>query len=119
MYKKPHYTTSLIACNRLREGETIEGKVTRILANKEPIKDGSPLIYTDKKDGINPAYNIRTDRFELAADAMDKVNRSKEAKRDDIMKPKSEKKEETKVIEMKNDSKAESVDGGAAEIQSK
>ena len=62
-------------------GETIECKVRRILNNKEPITDGAPVIYTDRKDGVLPAYNIRTDRFELAVDAMDYVSKSKLAER--------------------------------------
>ena len=98
MYKTPKYRHSLIQCNRLKEGESIELKVKRLIANKEPIKDGSPIIYTDRKDGVNPAYNIKTDRFEIAADAMDKVHRSKEAKRDEVAKG-----VEGKIIDMKKD----------------
>lgn len=56
------------------EGETIEQKIKRILDENEPIKDGAPIIYTDKKDGVLPAYNIRTDRWAIAIDAMDKVS---------------------------------------------
>lgn len=63
------------------EGESIENKVNRILINKEPITDGAPLIYTNRKDGVLPGYNIRTDRFDVAIDAMDKVAKSKLAKR--------------------------------------
>lgn len=63
------------------EGESIEAKVTRIVLNKEPIKDGAPLIYTDRKDGVLPGYDIRTDRFEVAVEAMDKITKSKIAKR--------------------------------------
>lgn len=67
-------------------GETIEEKVERIVANKEPITDGAPEIFTERKDGIIPGYNIRTDRFEVAAEAMDKVTRSKIASRDRVAK---------------------------------
>lgn len=63
------------------EGESIEAKVTRLILNKEPIKDSAPLIYTDRKDGVLPGYDIRTDRFEIAIDAMDKITKSKIAKR--------------------------------------
>ncbi len=63
-------------------GETIEQKVERMISNKEPIKDGAPLVYTDRNDGVQGAYNIRTDRFEVAADYMDKLHKSKTAKRD-------------------------------------
>ena len=91
MYAKPLYQKTLIKCDRTLEGETIEKKVKRLVANKEPIKDGSPIIYTDKKDGVQPQYNVRTDRFELACEAMDKVHRSKEASSDNV----------AKVIDMK------------------
>ncbi|MEM0173216.1 MAG: hypothetical protein QXI16_01765 [Sulfolobaceae archaeon] len=39
------------------------------------------MIYTNRKDGVLPGYNIRTDRFDVAIDAMDKVAMSKLAKR--------------------------------------
>lgn len=64
------------------EGESIENKMERITTNKEPIKDGAPRIYTERKEGVIAAYNIRTDRFEIAAEAMDKVQASIQAKRD-------------------------------------
>lgn len=35
-----------------------------------------PTIYTEKKDGVQPEFDIRTDRFEIAIDAMDKINQS-------------------------------------------
>lgn len=59
------------------EGEAIEIKVARITQNKEPITDGAPIIYTEKKDGVLPAYNIRTDRFDIALDAMSKIEKSR------------------------------------------
>ena len=63
------------------EGESIENKVNRILINKEPITDGAPLIYTKRADGVLPGYNIRTDRFDVAIEAMDKVSKSRLTKR--------------------------------------
>ena len=36
-----------------------------------------PTIYTEKKDGVLPEYDIRTDRFEVAIEAMDKINQQK------------------------------------------
>ena len=67
--------------NNSIQGETLETKVKRITELKEPITDGSPIIYTDRKEGVKAEYNIRTDRFDIALDAMDKVNRSNLAKR--------------------------------------
>lgn len=61
-------------------GESIENKVRRITENNEPITDGAPIIYTNRDDGVLPAYNIRTDRFEIAQAAMDAVNQANLAK---------------------------------------
>lgn len=64
------------------EGETIETKVNRIVNNGEPITDGAPIIYTERKNGVLPEYDIRTDRWDIAIDAMDKVNMDRFAKRE-------------------------------------
>lgn len=61
-------------------GETIENKVRRITENNEPITDGAPIIYTNRDDGVLPAYNIRTDRWDIAQAAMDAVNQANLAK---------------------------------------
>ena len=61
-------------------GETIEAKVRRITENNEPITDGAPIIYTNRDDGVLPAYNIRTDRWDIAQQAMDAVNQANLAK---------------------------------------
>lgn len=84
MYKKtaPERTSFMVPKDKAYKGETIEQKIQRIVNNKEPIKDGAPIIFTDRKDGVNPAHDIRTDRFEVALDAMDKVTKSHTAKRE-------------------------------------
>ncbi len=61
-------------------GESLENKVRRITENNEPITDGAPIIYTNREDGVLPAYNIRTDRWEIAQQAMDAVNQANLAK---------------------------------------
>lgn len=61
-------------------GESIENKVRRITENNEPITDGAPIIYTNRDDGVLPAYNIRTDRFDIAQAAMEAVNQANLAK---------------------------------------
>lgn len=63
-----------------QDGETIETKVKRITENNEPITDGAPIIYTSREDGVLPAYNIRTDRWEIAQAAMDAINQANLAK---------------------------------------
>ena len=52
---------SSLYINQSYEGESIESKVERIVTNNEPISDGAPLIYTDRKEGVLPQYDIRTD----------------------------------------------------------
>ena len=58
-------------------GETIETKVERVTANNEPITDGAEIVYTEKKNGVMPEYNVRTDKWEIAQKAMDSVHASK------------------------------------------
>ena len=67
------------------EGESIEAKVERITQTNEPISDGAPIIFTEKKDGVRPEYDIRTDKWDLAQSAMDKVNGTKIAKSKEYM----------------------------------
>ena len=86
MYKQNKHQQTTLKVNKAYQGETIEMKINRILNNKEPITDGAPLIYTERRDGVNPAYDIRTDRWEIAVDAMDKVNKSKQAQREQRLK---------------------------------
>lgn len=72
--KKP--TTSyggLITVNNCYEAEGLEEKLRRITETNEPIEDVSPIIYTDKKNGVMPEYNIKTDRFEVAMEAVGKI----------------------------------------------
>lgn len=62
------------------EGETIEQKVKRVVETKEPIDDTAPLIFTPKENGVIAAYNIRTDRWEIAQNAMDAKYKAEIAK---------------------------------------
>lgn len=78
---KPFFFPTLPKTNyEFQEGESIEQKVCRITENNEPITDGAPIIYTNRDDGVLPAYNIRTDRWEIAQAAMDAVNQANLAK---------------------------------------
>ncbi len=81
-YREAVYVISKIGGVEKVEGETIEQKMERVLENKEPITDGAPEIFTEKKNGVGAAYNIRTDRWEIACEAMDKVSGSIQAKRE-------------------------------------
>ena len=61
----------------LVEGERLELKIDRMTQNNEPIGDSAPLIYTPRKDGVIAAYDIRTDKWDIALDAMEKVNKTR------------------------------------------
>lgn len=80
-YGKINIRKSGIKRNVSVEGERLETKIERIVTNKEPIKDGAPIIYTEREEGVISAYNIKTDRWEIAAEAMDTVSKSETAKR--------------------------------------
>lgn len=78
---KPSFFPKPIKTNyEYQLGESIEEKVRRITENNEPITDGAPIIYTNREDGVLPAYNIRTDRWDIAQAAMDAVNQANLAK---------------------------------------
>lgn len=83
-YSKAEPNNGRLDSVEIYEGETIEKKVARITLTNEPITDTAPIIYTEKKDGVLPAYNIRTDRFDLAIDAMDKIEMERIAKKNQI-----------------------------------
>lgn len=63
--------------NEDKEGEEIITKIRRILDENEPLTDGAPLIYTPKEKGVIAEYNIRTDKWEIAMGAMDRVSEYK------------------------------------------
>lgn len=75
--------TTVIVRREAVEGEMLEQKVERIVNNKEPIKDGAPLIYVDRKEGVRASTNIRTDRWEVAIDATESIAKSYKAKREE------------------------------------
>lgn len=73
-------------CNKLNinksyEAEPLEIILARVTETKEPISSASPIVYTDRNEGVKAEYNIRTDRFEVAREAMGAISRSKIAKR--------------------------------------
>lgn len=96
MYKYKQTSKSTLTSVECVEGEPIELKIERIVSNKEPITDGAPEIFTERKEGVKSAYNIRTDRWEIATDAMSKVEGSIQAKRD--AKANKPKEKEAKVV---------------------
>lgn len=64
--------------NLTYQAEPREVKLRKIInGESNDMEDGVfPTIYTEKKDGVKPEFDIRTDRFEVAIDAIDKINQS-------------------------------------------
>ena len=48
MYQYKNINQGVIKYNKSYVGERLEEKIQRITSNKEPIKDGAPLIYTER-----------------------------------------------------------------------
>lgn len=83
MYKNTLAYKTTLKVNAATAGEYIEAKVRRVLNNKEPIKDGAPRIYTERKDGVRPEYDIRTDKWETAVEATSAIQQSHINKREE------------------------------------
>lgn len=64
--------------NLTYQAEPREVKLRKIISGESNnMEDGVfPTIYTEKKDGVQPEFDIRTDRFEVAIEAMDKINQT-------------------------------------------
>lgn len=94
MYKIPKFkNTNNFHINNSVQGETLEQKIERIVNNKEPIGQGNdtaPIIYTERKEGVRASTNIRTDRFEVAIEATEKIAKSYKAKREERAKAKND-----------------------------
>lgn len=82
MYRKNTIKITTLKHNKAYEGETLEVKIQRLVSNKEPLTEGVDLVYTERKEGVQAAYDIRTDRWEVAVEAMDKITQQKYLKRE-------------------------------------
>lgn len=72
-YKRLVKEKRLLHVNKTYKAESLMTKIRKMLANKEPIEDEIETVYTNKKDGVMPAYDIRTDRWEIAQEAVGKM----------------------------------------------
>jgi len=73
--------------NESKEGEPIEMKIERKVNNGEPMNEpGVQLLYTERSKGVLPETDIRTDRFEIAIEATDKIAKSFAARREEALK---------------------------------
>lgn len=84
MYNTPQMADTTLKINASTPGEPLEIKVEKLMHAKEPLDEGTtPLIYTSRQEGIRASTNIRTDRWELAVEATDKIQKSYMARREE------------------------------------
>lgn len=67
--------------NETYVGESLEDKLARMLTNKEPIEATEPMAYSGENDGVAPQFNPRTDRWEIAREAMQNVKTMRDAQK--------------------------------------
>lgn len=89
VYRNSKINTS----NALYIGESIERKCERVTTTGEVIEAVSPMVYTDKKDGVRAEFDIRTDKWDVAEKAMDYVTKEKAKKRQEWLKAREENKD--------------------------
>lgn len=82
MTRRPivQHPKSKIQIDNLYEAEPLEMKLRRKMNGgkvDEEEGDGKTwaIAYTEKKDGVKPEYDIRTDRFEIAREAMETIEK--------------------------------------------
>lgn len=88
-----NHKTQLRTKDYTTDAMSLEEKVRSLLETNSPIDSISPMYYTERKDGVKPETDIRTDRFEIALDACDKIHASLASARTENMKTTTEKTE--------------------------
>ena len=75
MYKVRQLPTTGIKRNVSTVGETIEDEVYKMVYEKNIPSAQKSIIFQERKEGVQPAYNVRTDKFDIALDAIDTVTK--------------------------------------------
>lgn len=79
-YRPVSFTRTQLSGVPTYEGQWLHHKIRKMLDQEESIDEISARIYTEKKDGVLPDYDIRTDKWEHASQAMDVVHKNEIAK---------------------------------------
>lgn len=74
--------TGQLKINDTYEGESIEQQIAKRMEGGDIDIGGKQQVYTERKDGVLPITNIRSDRFDMAMMAIDAVERTRISKRD-------------------------------------
>ena len=64
-----------------KECESLEQQLRKMMKTGEKPVTTTAVTYNDRKDGVLPQHDIRTDRFEVAMLATDRIHASKAAER--------------------------------------
>lgn len=91
MYHKisPKRFRTTLLVNKSVAGKTIEKRIEKMMQQNQPIEAEVGLVYAEGEDtGIHPAYDIRTDRFELALKMKDTATKTDTAKAGGTLTPK-------------------------------
>lgn len=60
----------------IRQGQSMEEFLRKAMQGNEPIQATAKVTYNDRKDGVLPQHDIRTDRWDLALTMTDKVHKT-------------------------------------------
>lgn len=94
--QKPiHHNSQLRTAKNPVSDQMLEHKLEAMIANEEPISGTAELIYTKKRDGVLPAYDPRTDKFDNAIEAINNITMAAIAKRKELSNLKTETETET------------------------
>lgn len=116
MYKVPKFEKTSLEINDSVEGETIEQRLERVVHNGDEVDDGAPSIYTERKDGVLAGYDIRSDKWDIALDAIGVAHKSDLNKRQQGIKDREEKEKGEERTEIVNElHNKESQKGGETE----
>lgn len=72
-FRKIKNTNDCLCTTEAFIGQSIEEKVFQAVNSKTPIEAVAPMVYSERKDGVLPETNIRTDRFEIAQEAINSI----------------------------------------------
>lgn len=59
------------------EADYLEKMIEKRMTGEDIVVGGKGVIFTEREDGVISAHNIRTDRFEEAMEAMDRITARK------------------------------------------
>ncbi|QCS36437.1 hypothetical protein [Capybara microvirus Cap3_SP_379] len=78
-----NYGNKLIKVNNHFEAKSLEKVLAEVMAGTSTQDLGKevPPIWTERKDGVLPQFDPRTDRWEIAQEAADTASKSHTAKR--------------------------------------